>query len=257
MKACITMNNQQRAAVWLERLLVTAVILALWQGLTLFFPPIVVPGVPSVISKLAAILSDPACWRAIKLTAWRLIWGLGLGIFLGGVLGLIFGLSRRAERIFSPILRIFQTVPPVCWVVLALVWFGFNDKPCVFIVVTATLPIVTINLAQGVKNIDPKLIEMAKMYGFSRRAIFAHVMLPSIMPSIRSALEIVVSGGWKIAVMAEVLTTSTGIGGAINTARLNIEPETLIAWAVILVGLCYLTQGLVEKLFLRRKEEVL
>ena len=106
------------------------------------------------------------------------------------------------------------------------------------------------------RQIDCKLVEMAYMYQLSRWQTFRHVILPSIMPYIYSALDIVISGGWKIAVMAEVLTTSTGIGGAINTARLNIEPETLIAWAVLLVLMCYFTQWILNKLFLQKRRPI-
>lgn len=66
---------------------------------------------------------------------------------------------------------------------------------------------------------------MARLYRFSRRKILLHVTLPSIRPYFFSALEIVVGGGWKLAVMGEVLTTNSGIGGAITTARLNIQPD--------------------------------
>ena len=251
------MNKEKPKQIWLERVTVTVIFILLWQLLTLFFPPVVVPGVDLVAAKMAQILTDAEGWAAILLTARRLALGLFLGIGFGAVFGILFGTFPRVERIFSPLIRILQTVPPVCWVVLALVWFGFNDKPCIFIVITSTLPTVTINLAQGVRQIDRKLIEMAKMYQFSNWQTFRHVIIPSIMPYIYSALDIVISGGWKIAVMAEVLTTSTGIGGAINTARLNIEPETLIAWAVILVLLCYLTQWLLMKVFLHRRRELI
>lgn len=247
------MNKIKQKQILVERVAVTVVILSVWQLLTLFFPPIVLPGVDLVIKKIFELITTGDSWLTAALTARRLLVGLLAGIGIGATLGILFGTFQRMERIFMPIVRILQTVPPVCWVVLALVWFGFNDMPCIFIVVTSTLPTVTINLAQGVRQIDKKLIEMAQMYHFSRWQTFRHVILPSIMPYIYSALDIVISGGWKIAVMAEVLTTSTGIGGAINTARLNIEPETLIAWAVILVLLCYLTQWLLTAAFLRRK----
>nr|MCR4707396.1 ABC transporter permease [Clostridiales bacterium] len=68
-----------------------------------------------------------------------------------------------------------------------------------------------------------------------------------------SALNIVIGNGWKLVVMGEVLTTSTGIGGAITTARLNIEPDAIIAWAVILVTLCFATEWLLRRLLFGRR----
>ncbi len=153
---------------------------------------------------------------------------------------------------FSSFVSILQTVPPVSWVVLALVWFGFNGKPCVFIVATATIPNMVINISSGIRSIDPELIEMARIYRFSRMKTLRHVILPSVRPYFRSALEIVVGSGWKLVVMGEVLTTNSGIGGAITTARLNVEPETIIAWAVLLVLFCFITQKLMNVLFRRK-----
>ena len=90
---------------------------------------------------------------------------------------------------------------------------------------------------------------MARLDQFSRWKMLRHVTLPSIRPYFRSALEIVIGGGWKLAVMGEVLTTNSGIGGAITTARLNIEPDAIIAWSLLLVLGCYLTQRLLRMAF--------
>ena len=76
--------------------------------------------------------------------------------------------------------------------------------------------------------------------------------LPSIRPYFNSALEIVIGGGWKLAVMGEVLTTNSGIGGAITSARLNVQPDAIIAWAFLLVAGCFLTQKLLRLLCCRK-----
>ncbi|HJG85678.1 ABC transporter permease [Pseudoflavonifractor capillosus] len=142
--------------------------------------------------------------------------------------------------------------PPVCWVVLALVWFGFNGRPCIFIVATATVPTVVINLSHGVRGVDRQLLEMARLYRFSRWKTLRHVTLPSIRPYFNSALEIVIGGGWKLAVMGEVLTTNSGIGGAITSARLNVQPDAIIAWSFLLVVGCFLTQKLLRLICCRK-----
>lgn len=236
----------------LFRCLTAVLLLGLWQIAALFFPPLVVPPVSRVASRLVQIITGNQFLPLVGTTLLRLLAGLGIGVVLGTGIGLVFGLCKPLEEVFSPFVSIFQTVPPVCWVVLALVWFGFNGKPCVFIVATAAIPAMVINLSSGVRSIDPELIEMAHMYRFSRRKILFHVILPSIRPYFRSALEIVIGSGWKLVVMGEVLTTSTGIGGAITTARLNIEPDSIIAWALLLVLFCFLTQAFLRFLFCRK-----
>lgn len=240
----------------LRRLTAILLLLGAWQLATFFFPPLVLPPISKVASRLVQIITKENFFLLIWTTVVRLIAGLGIGIIVGTILGILFGLFKSVEDVLWPVVAILQTVPPVCWVVLALVWFGFNGKPCVFIVAAATIPTMVINLCSGVRSIDPELIEMAHIYQFSKGKILRHVILPSIRPYFRSALEIVIGGGWKLVVMGEVLTTSSGIGGAITTARLNIEPDAMIAWAILLVFFSFLTQKLLKLLFRRKGAQV-
>lgn len=255
MTTCTIMNSDKKLNRILYRVVPAVLFLFLWQFTALFFSPLVVPPIPAVFQRLLEIITSKKFCPTISVTLFRLIAGLGIGIFVGSVIGLIFGVSRKIEIMFTPFIDILQTVPPVSWVVLALVWFGFNGKPCIFIVATATIPSMIINLCNGIRGIDSELLEMAHLYHFSKWKILRHIILPSIAPYFHSALEIVIGSGWKLVVMGEVLTTSTGIGGAITTARLNVEPDTIIAWAVLLVLFCFIIKKLLC-LLIRRKDRI-
>lgn len=231
-------------------------ILVVWQGISLFFSPLVVPPISDVVVALGNIAREESFTATVLLTISRLIAGLIFGIVLGLIIGLFSGFSAKCRAFFSPFLSIMQSVPPVCWVVLALVWFGFNGKPCIFIVTVATIPTIAINTSHGVANIDKALLEMAKLYEFTKKEVILDIIMPSIKPYFLSALEIVIGGGWKLAVMGEVLTTTTGIGGKITMARLNIEPAVIIAWAFILVVCSFLTSKLLTLIFLKRRRRV-
>ncbi|MDO5135689.1 MAG: ABC transporter permease subunit [Eubacteriales bacterium] len=244
-----------KAKLW-PGLLSAALLLGSWHLLSLFFPPLVVPPISSVCVSLAEIIGEVRFLSTVFTTLLRLAAGLVIGTAIGGGLGLLFGLNQKLEKVLSPFVGVLQAVPPVCWVVLALVWFGFNGKPCVFIVATAAIPPVAINISGGVKNIDKELLEMARLYGFSRGKTLRHVVLPSIGASFRSAMEIVTGSSWKLVVMGEVLTTNSGIGGAITTARLNLEPERILAWAVILVVFCFCMQKSMAVVFCGKRGAV-
>ena len=245
----------KRAKSVLKHIVPILLLLAVWQIASLFTSPLVLPSVPAVGRRLVQIITDESFLPIVGTTLYRLILGLGIGVLLGTVIGLLCGMVSSVEAMLSPFIGMLQAMPPVCWVVLALVWFGFNGKPCIFIVATATIPTMVINLASGIRNVDPELIEMAQLFHFSKGKVLRHVLLPSVEPYFRSALEIVIGTGWKLVVMGEVLTTSSGIGGAIMDARLNIEPDSIIAWGVLLVLSCYLTQKLLRRLA-RKKEAV-
>ncbi|KOR25976.1 ABC transporter permease [Clostridium sp. L74] len=142
-----------------------------------------------------------------------------------------------------------QSVPPISWLVLAIIWFGLEGKASIFIVVISTLPMMIINLIEGINNVDCKLIEMGKVFKFSKQKMIINIMIPSIIPYFQSALQIVIGLGWKIVIMGEVLSSSNGIGGEITNARLNIETNYIFAWTIIIVLLFYGTDKLILYIF--------
>ncbi len=244
-------NNSKR----IYKVLSFSIVFAIWKVLTLLYSPLVVPTISSVFISLIHIFSGLEFYQMIGITVIRLTVGLTTGIAVGLILGILMGYHPHLKGIFSPIIGLFQTIPPVSWVVLALVWFGFNGKPAIFIVITSTFPIIAINICEGISNIDKNLLQMARLYRFSERKRFVHVVLPSIMPYFHSAFQVALGSGWKISVMGEVLTTSDGIGGMIKLARLNIEPENIIAWSIVIVMLFYLSDFLCKKVFLNKESE--
>ena len=228
----------------LDRLLALVLVLGVWKALTLFYPPLVVPTISGVAAKFLGIAGSADNLRAVLLTACRLLAGLALGAGAGTVLGAALGRSVRLGNVFRPIIGLMQAVPPISWLVLALIWFGFNGRASVFIVAVSALPAMVISLVEGVGGVDRRLLEMGAVYRFSRWKMFRHIYLPSVLPHFRSGLRIAVGTGSKAVVMGEVLTTASGVGGAITDARLNLEPESVVAWTLAMVLLYFLLDRL-------------
>lgn len=226
-----------------------ALVMTGWQIASSFLPPVVLPSVPSTLQKLLDMIADPEMLRMILITSKRLFAGLLIGLSAGVGFGILTGKSKLARQLILPIIGILQTVPPISWLVLALIWFGFNGKPSVFILVLSVLPIIAINVSEGFQRIDPGLIEMAKIYKFSRSKVFFHIVTPSVLPYFKSGCMNALGLGWKIAVMGEVLTTTDGIGGMLQSARLNLETDAVMAWSILILLLFYLTRWLLERLF--------
>lgn len=246
------MENKDKSKFF-YKILSFSLVLIIWKLLTFRFSPLVVPKISSVFVSLGQILTSSELLEMIVLTIIRLSIGLAIGVGIGLIIGVFMGSSKVFKEITFPIIGLIQTIPPVSWVVLALVWFGFNGRPAVFIVVTSTLPIIGINVYEGIKNIDNNLLQMAKLYKFSKKKEFIHVIFPSIVPYFKSAFKIALGSGWKIAVMGEVLTTSDGIGGMIKLARLNVEPENIIAWSLVIVILFFISDLILGKVFFREE----
>ena len=233
MKACTTRNKY--------RLFAICIVFLAWYLLSRIYSPLVVPPIGAVGAKIIELLSSAKMWKAVGETVFRMFIGLLLGITIGTVLGLISGLCQSFRMTWQPIQGIIQVVPPISWLILAIIWFGYNGKASIFIVVMAVVPSMTICVTDGIDAIDQKLVDMGKVFRFSFRKMLTKLYIPSVLPFFFSGLKIAIGTAAKTVVMGEVLTTTTGIGGQITNARMNIEPETVIAWTVILVGIYFLT----------------
>lgn len=250
------MEKKTNKKKYIYNLISFIIIISIWKILSINFSPLVVPTISSVCKSLINIITDYALYKMIFITIIRLLIGITIGIVIGMITGVFMGYFKSFNGIVTPMIGLLQTIPPVSWVVLSLVWFGFNGIPAIFIVITSTIPIIAINVCEGIMNIDKKLIQMSILYHFSNKKRFINIIIPSIMPYFRSSFKIALGNGWKIAVMGEVLTTSSGIGGMIKLARLNVEPENIIAWSIIVVIMFYICDFICGKIMFRKENKL-
>ncbi|MEG0250699.1 MAG: ABC transporter permease subunit [Peptostreptococcus sp.] len=245
MKACITKIKDKYFYTFLSLF----IILTIWEFSSRNLSPLVLPSVLDVFKKIIDIFSNKDSISMIFITVHRLFIGYGIGLAIGLIFGVLMGQSNVLDKMISPLIGIIQTIPPVSWLVLALVWFGIGGKPAIFIISLSTIPIVGISVKEAFDSIDYNLIEMSKVYNFSNKKTFFEIILPTIMPFFRSGSISALGNSWKIAAMSEVLTTTDGIGGMIKLARINIEPDSILAWSIILVILYFISKVLFVKLF--------
>jgi ABC-type nitrate/sulfonate/bicarbonate transport system permease component len=231
------------------------IVMTIWWIGSMLFPPMVIPSIKMVCTSMAKILSSPNLRFQILLTLERLLISLLISNCIGFIVGYIAGINEIFRRIIKPMISILQVTPPVALLIIAIMWFGFNGKPAIVIGVIAVLPTIIISVQEGILNIDPKLIQMGKTFNLSKESIFKNIVLPSIIPHISSGWKISLGTACKTVVMGEVLTTSTGIGGNISEARLNLEPEGVIAWTIItIIIFCFI--DLFVKVLLRKGNEL-
>lgn len=227
MKECILANKY--------RMLSLAIVFAVWWILSLMYPPLVVPAISEVCKKLIEILASARMRAEIGRTMVRMFQGLAAGVVIGSIAGLLGGIFYPFRQLYKPIQGMIQVVPPISWLILAIIWLGYNGKASIFIVVLAVMPTIAICIMDGIDGIDEKLVEMGKVFRFTRFKLLVSIYIPSILPNFFSGLKIAMGMAAKTVVMGEVLTTTTGIGGQISAARLNIEPASVVAWTIVVV----------------------
>ncbi len=236
MKICI--SNKQKNIVG-----AIVLIIGLWYLLSLFNPPTIVPPLSTIFRSLIGILTDIDMLKNIWITFKRLMLAMTISIIGGILLGIIIIIIPKIKNLIREMLNIFQVVPPVSVLVIMIMWFGMNGLPAIFIVVFSLVPLIAVNVIDAIDEVDKNLLDMAKVFKLSKLDIIYHIYFPSIREQLFTAITIGLTMGAKILVMGEVLTTSTGIGGRITTARLNLEPEMVIAWTVITICMYYILEN--------------
>ena len=139
------------------------------------------------------------------------------------------------EILLWPYMAVIKATPVASFIILCLVWLNARNLS-IFICFLIVVPVVYTNLLNGIRSMDPKMDEMARLYGFSHRTKFLAVSLPQLRPYIFSAFEISIGMAWKAGIAAEVIGVPAGsIGKMLYNAKIYLATPELFAWTVIIV----------------------
>jgi sulfonate transport system permease protein len=179
----------------------------------------------------------------------RALAGLVVGGSIGFGLGLMNGLSRGAERVTDTSLQMLRNIPNLALIPLVILWFGIGEGAKLFLVALGVLFPIYANTYQGVRTVDPQLIEMGKTYGMSRWTLFRRVILPGALPSIFVGLRYALGIMWLTLIVAETIAASSGLGHMAMEAR-----EFMLIDVVVLAILIYACLGKLADVITRMLE---
>jgi sulfonate transport system permease protein len=164
---------------------------------------------------------------------WRALFGLTIGVSIGTLLGLAAGLSRKGDAVIDPVVQIKRTIPVVALSPLFIVWFGIGETPKIALIAFATIFPVYLNLYQGIRGVDVRLIDMARSYGLSQREIIWQVILPGALPSLLVGFRYSLSIAVIMLVIAEQINASAGLGFLINNARDFMRTDIIVVCLMV------------------------
>ena len=241
-------NKSPRAKVLLSRAGVLVFYVALWGILArLIDQPLLLPAPGEVIRKLAALLPDSRFYLSLGATLGRTLLAYMLGIVAAVLLGALCVKSRVCELLLSPLLSAIRATPVTSFIVLALVWLSSPRVP-VLTGFLMTLPVVYSALVQAIRAIDPKLMEMTRMYGFGRIKTLVHVVIPSVLPAFVQSCLAAIGLCWKAVVAAEVIgVPKLAVGSRIYESKIYLETDSLLAWTLTIIVLSVLLEALLKK----------
>ena len=171
-----------------------------------------------------------------------------LGIAAAVLLGTLCVRVRAAEVLLSPLLSAIRATPVTSFIVLALVWLSSSRVPvlCGFLM---TLPVVYAALVQSARAIDPKLLEMARLYRFGSKKTLLHIYIPSVLPALTQSCLAAIGLCWKAVVAAEVIgVPKMAVGSRIYESKIYLETDSLLAWTLTIIALSVLLERVLRRL---------
>lgn len=219
-------------------------LLLLWQWLFAmrFWSPILLPSPLQVWQYLESAVADGTLFKAILVTMRRLLAGYFAGLILGLPVGLLTARFRVLHDTVGTLALGLQTLPSVCWVPLALLWFHQSEGAMLFVVVMGTVWSVVIATETGVRNVPPIYRRAALTMGSKRLHIWLRVILPAALPFVVSGMKQGWAFAWRSLMAAEIFVTvltGFGLGQLLHFGReLNaMEQVVAIMLVIVVIGL--------------------
>ncbi len=230
-------------------------LIALWEWGYQHYGALVLPAPVQTFTSLWHLLQDPEMQANVWITLKRALWGFVLSVGLGTALGLLAGQFITAALMSRPLMTILMGMPPIAWIVLAMIWFGMSDQTVIFTVVVAAFPIVFLGALQGTRTLENDLKIMSESFQTPAWMQFTDVLLPHVFSYVFPAWIAALGMSWKIVVMAELLSTPDGIGAALAVARSQLDTASALALVVMMVGLLLLVEYLLMEPIKREVEQ--
>jgi NitT/TauT family transport system permease protein len=219
-----------------------AVLAFIWHRLVLakIWSPVLLPDPGDVWSYLSH--SIPDVLSATGVTMRRLLIGYFIGIAAGLPLGMLTSRSRFFEDTVGVMALGLQTLPSVCWVPLALMWFGQTESAMLFVVIMGTLWSVIIATDNGMRNVPPIYARAALTMGAGPFRTLVKVMLPASLPFIVCGMKQGWAFAWRSLMAAEIyvtILTGFGLGHLLHYGReLNAMDQVIaIMFVIVTIGL--------------------
>jgi NitT/TauT family transport system permease protein len=187
---------------------------------------------------LGRLILDGRLGAAVLTSLSRLAQGYLASVAIGVPLGILMARLSWAQSTLKPLVLGLQALPSICWLPLALLWFGLSDQAIVFVVVMGSLLAISISTDDGVAGIDPLLLRASGVLGIRGARFYAGVLIPGALPGIITGLKLGWSFAWRALMAGELLFVAGGLGQLLQQGRelLDVPQVMAVMIAIVAVG---------------------
>jgi NitT/TauT family transport system permease protein len=208
-------------------------LVAIWYFGAAMLPASIMPAPHAVVKVLWTEMTAGPIWADVGITLTRIAIAFSIAMSAALVLGFAMGLSRSAERYFDIWVVGGLTLPSLVLILTVYMIVGLNEKAAVIAAALPVIPILTINIWEGIKGVDQKLIDMSRAYHANHRRIIFSVIAPQIAPTLLASARFGLGLIWKMVLFVELLGRSDGIGYKIEFYYQMFNMSEVLAHALL------------------------
>ncbi len=235
-------------------ILVSLCALGFWQLVSMLhvFPPFALPSPKSVFDGFILLMTKGYGGKSLIDDVWISSLRIAIGFFGALLLGIPIGIQMARHdivfRIVDPFLQFIRPVPPLAYIPLLVVWFGIEELPKVILILVGTVPVIIIGTMSGVRGTPSLRLSVARTLGASEAQIFRHVILPSALPEIFTAMRVGIGVAWTCLVAAELIAADRGLGWLVQFAGQALQVNLVIVGIITIGILGYVMEVLIRYL---------
>ncbi|HEX2888320.1 ABC transporter permease subunit [Vineibacter terrae] len=210
--------------------------------------PHVLPAPSKVVGTAVELIAEGRLLGDLGTSLLRAATGFVIGGSIGFSLGTVVGFSRLAEAMLDRTIQMIRAIPFLAILPLVIVWFGVDEGGKIFLVSLGVMFPIYINTVLGIRQVDPKLVELGRVTGLSDWGLVRNIILPGALPSILAGIRYALAVSWLALVVAETIATSSGIGFLAMDAREFLRVDVIVLAIVIYAGIGVLSDAIARAL---------
>ncbi|PFE98026.1 sulfonate ABC transporter permease [Bacillus thuringiensis] len=245
--------------VLVRAITIPVIILIIWQlaGVFGLVSKTVLPAPLDIFLAFQELIKTGELFGHLSISVFRAAAGFFIGGGLGIILGTIVGFSTRSEQYLDPSVQMLRTVPHLAVAPLFVLWFGFGETSKVLLIADGAFFPLYVNAFLGIRGVDSKLFDVARVLEFSKRKLITKLILPSALPNLLLGARLSLGVAWVSLVVAELMGSTEGIGYMIMDARQFSNTDIVFVGIIIFAFVGKFSDSLVRLLevkFLRWRD---
>ncbi|PEC83469.1 sulfonate ABC transporter permease [Bacillus cereus] len=251
--------RKTKVKVLVRAITIPIIVLIIWQlaGVFGLVSKTVLPTPLDIFLAFQELIKTGELFGHLSISVFRAATGFFIGGSLGIILGTIVGFSTRSEQYLDPSVQMLRTVPHLAVAPLFVLWFGFGETSKVLLIADGAFFPLYVNAFLGIRGVDSKLFDVARVLEFSKRKLITKLILPAALPNLLLGARLSLGVAWVSLVVAELMGSTEGIGYMIMDARQFSNTDIVFVGIIIFAFVGKFSDSLVRLLevkFLRWRD---